>query len=204
MSSVPWMFVGNVYKDEEAYDYLLENINWSQGSVQMYGKMVPEPRLTAWYICPNISEEVHAYSGKKQDSNIIGDPNIPVSIYLEELCHRVSEYVSKICNKDIVFNSIHFNYYRDGKQYIGYHNDKIHKVGSFIPDGYHEYIASLSFGTKRRFIMKNMKTKEKHEYSLSDGDLFIMLPGCQQQYKHTVPKELRVKDGRINLTFRIS
>jgi len=42
-----------------------------------------------------------------------------------------------------------------------------------------------------------------YEWDLNAGDLIIMKVGCQSQYKHTVPKQLRVTKPRLNLTFRV-
>lgn len=66
-------------------------------------------------------------------------------------------------------------------------------------------IASVSLGHTRRFLVKS-KDKEKEsgvvEYSLTPGSLVVMGGDMQKHWKHSVPKELRVKETRINLTFR--
>ncbi len=33
--------------------------------------------------------------------------------------------------------------------------------------------------------------------------MLIMQPGCQEEYKHAIPKRLRVRKARINLSFRL-
>jgi alkylated DNA repair dioxygenase AlkB len=37
---------------------------------------------------------------------------------------------------------------------------------------------------------------------LSSGSLLLMKAGVQSEYKHALPKALRVREPRINLTFR--
>ena len=40
-------------------------------------------------------------------------------------------------------------------------------------------------------------------YELGDGDLLVMDPPTQLHWLHQVPQRLRVRDARINLTFRV-
>jgi len=79
--------------------------------------------------------------------------------------------------------------------YIGRHRDyKENKV-----------IASLSLGAERTFIMtpdpKNKQGKAV-KWVLKNGSLLIMQGHTQTNWKHEIPKEAKVKDGRISLTFR--
>ncbi len=64
---------------------------------------------------------------------------------------------------------------------------------------------SLSFGASR--VMQFRKKKGKHpieaEIILNHGDMLVMYPGCQDEYKHAIPKRKKVKNPRINLTFRL-
>lgn len=63
-------------------------------------------------------------------------------------------------------------------------------------------IVSISLGETRKFCMKDLKTGEQKDFELGHGDLFLMKTGCQQKFKHCVPKETKSKGPRINLTFR--
>jgi len=88
------------------------------------------------------------------------------------------------------------NYYRDGKDYIGWHTDKEMKENDII--------VSISLGTTRRFQFMNIKDNNiKYELSLEPGSLLVFdtIVG-KKEWKHRIPKELKVKDGRINITFR--
>lgn len=42
----------------------------------------------------------------------------------------------------------------------------------------------------------------KKKWSLANGSLVVQQGRTQDFYKHEIPKELRVKEGRISLTFR--
>jgi alkylated DNA repair dioxygenase AlkB len=55
--------------------------------------------------------------------------------------------------------------------------------------------------------MMNFKIKRKdggqsYIYELSHGDLLLMLPGCQEEWVHAVPKSARSSGVRVNWTFR--
>lgn len=86
--------------------------------------------------------------------------------------------------------------YTDGKAAIGWHYDEEALTGD---------VYSLSFGTPRKFRLR-LRGQTRgwvHEEVLQNGDLFHMLPLCQQQYEHCVPAETKLKTPRLNLTFRL-
>lgn len=87
--------------------------------------------------------------------------------------------------------------YVDGNHNIGWHADR---EAADPPKS----VYSLSLGATRKFrFRKIFDTKGwEAEYELEDGILVWMKPGCQSHYKHCVPKQMKVKDWRINLTFR--
>lgn len=86
--------------------------------------------------------------------------------------------------------------YRNGKDVIGWHNDK---------EALETDVVSVSFGASRRFLLRKIdQTSGKcdGDYVLNHGDVVRMLVGCQKTHKHSVPAQAAVKEPRINLTFR--
>ena len=102
--------------------------------------------------------------------------------------------VSNTCEQD--FNGCLLNLYRNGSDYISWHSDNENIINSKTS------IASLSLGETREFLLKNSSTKEIHRYDLANGDLLIMHPLCQKEWKHSLPKRIKKSNYRINLTFR--
>jgi alkylated DNA repair dioxygenase AlkB len=109
--------------------------------------------------------------------------------------------------RDTIQNSIHeidlpldLNYcwgnrYRDGRDKVGKHKDNERGHSTVDP------IVSVSFGIARHFdIYRDQQIVDRVD--LGHGDIFLMMPGFQQAYYHGVPKQLRVREPRINLTFR--
>lgn len=78
---------------------------------------------------------------------------------------------------------------------IGYHADR---------ESLNEDIISVSFGATRKFRLRKLGQTKGYEkqFLLNDGDVIHMLKGCQKNYKHSVPTERKVKEARINFTFR--
>jgi hypothetical protein len=94
------------------------------------------------------------------------------------------------------FNICLVNYYSTGKNNIGWHSDNEEK-------GEIECIASFSFGTQREFAFRNNGEKEQLiSLKLGSGSLLVMNKGCQENYEHCLLQDKKIKESRINITFR--
>jgi len=95
------------------------------------------------------------------------------------------------------YNFVLINRYRDGKDGVGWHADNEPLVDQSHP------IASVSVGGSRKFDVRMAHNHSvKTRFVLSEGDLVVMLPGCQEHCQHQVPKQAHAQ-SRINLTFRV-
>lgn len=178
-----YIYIPNFYDKEIADKYLkglIEGIQWKQESMNMYGKEIPFPRLTAWY---GDNEKPYSFSG------ITLQPH-PWSPGLM----KVKKDIEPKAN--VVFNSVLLNRYRDGKDSISWHTDAEKELGQ------NPVIASVNFGAERRFQLKHIQTKEKREIVLKHGSLLIMKGELQHFWKHQISKTKTDVKERINLTFR--
>jgi len=162
---------------DKLYAVLKKATPWKQEKT-FYGNTFL--RLTAYYADPGIQ---YAYSGVKHDS-------LSWPWYLEEVKKRVDREANG------TFNSLLLNYYRDGKDSIGWHSDNERELGQ------NPIVPSISLGAERVFQIRHTKSKEKKEYTLKHGSLLIMGGTMQHYWQHCVPKTTKVNEGRINLTFR--
>jgi alkylated DNA repair dioxygenase AlkB len=164
------------------FELLLNNIQWKQEEIVVFGKKHLEPRLTAWYA----NQGTHyAYSNK------ILQPK-DWSVELIELKTKIEEILP---GKS--FNSVLLNLYRDGNDKMGWHSDNEKELGS------NPCIASLSLGATRYFDLKHKKDKTKRfRFELSTGMLLVMSGSLQDYWLHQVPQQKKIKEPRINLTFR--
>ncbi len=160
---------------------LIEDINWKQEPIWMFGKQVMQPRLTALYGNPQIP---YGYSGIEMKTQ-------NWSNLLLEIKHAIS-LVS-----EVEFTHVLLNYYRDGKDSMGWHRDN-EKVLGLNPE-----IASVSFGVIRVFQFRRYDAKNiKKSIQLEHGSLLLMKGVTQHHWEHQLPKRSGVNEGRINLTFR--
>jgi alkylated DNA repair dioxygenase AlkB len=161
---------------------LTTEIEWKQKSIKLFGREIPEPRLTAWY---GDADAHYTYSGTTNQPLPWNSLLLTIKDRCEEICHTQ-------------FNSVLLNFYRDGKDSMGWHQDNEPELGA------EPIIASVSFGATRRFQFRHKKRVELPTISvnLSHGNLLIMKGKTQQFWKHQLPKTSKAIGIRINLTFR--
>ena len=95
------------------------------------------------------------------------------------------------------FTTVLLNLYRNEKDSNGWHADNEKELGR------DPIIASISLGEERVFQLKHNTNKEiKQSIILQHGSLLVMKNGAQIYYKHQIPKATKLKNPRINLTFR--
>ena len=92
------------------------------------------------------------------------------------------------------YNAALCNLYRDGNDSVGLHADAEPEMGPVI--------ASVSLGAERLFRLEGKGGVVAFSERLPHGSLLIMAGNTQKNFEHEVPKEPRVTQPRINLTFR--
>ncbi|AII43056.1 hypothetical protein KR100_06715 [Synechococcus sp. KORDI-100] len=160
---------------------LMEQIDWQQPIVTLYGRRHPVPRMTSFLAADGLS---YRYSGTVHQGT--GWPEWFIPLLLKVSAASGTR-----------FNGCLLNLYRSGDDRMGWHADDEPEINQAEP------IASLSLGASRDFCLRlKQEAKEKHTLPLNDGDLLIMHPGCQQAWMHGVPTRRKISTSRINLTFR--
>ncbi|SDH97515.1 Alkylated DNA repair dioxygenase AlkB [Flavobacterium omnivorum] len=158
------------------------DIPWQQDDIRVYGKMHPQPRLTALF-----GNEGKPYSY----SNITMQPN-PWNLLLQEIKAKIETVAAT------TFTTVLLNQYRDGKDSNGWHADNEKELGV------NPVIASVSFGTERAFQLRHNFEKElKKTINLEHGSLLLMKGTTQHFWKHQIPKTAKTIGSRINGTFRV-
>jgi alkylated DNA repair dioxygenase AlkB len=176
-------YLKKVFNSEDSYHYfdrLIRNISWKNDEVIIFGKRIITKRETAWYGDDGCE---YVYSG-------ISRRPMPWINELSEL-KMVAEKFSGIS-----FNSCLLNLYHSGEEGMSWHSDDESSLGKDI------VIASVSFGAERKFVFRHKKTKEKISIILENGSLLVMKGQTQFNWHHALPKSMKIKQPRINLTFR--
>ena len=93
------------------------------------------------------------------------------------------------------FDYVFVNRYRDGRDSVAWHGDHDTRV-----------VASVSLGATRAFELRPKRDAGLRARPLaldvSHGDLIVMQGETQTYWEHRVRKDPRVREERINLTFR--
>lgn len=172
----------NATESKAFLDRFINTIPWIQEDIQMYGKLVKTPRLTAWY---GDRDKEYIYSGTR---------HYPIPWTVELLA--IKERIEPIAG--IKFNSVLLNYYRDGNDSVAWHSDDEYELGV------NPIIASVSFGQVRRFDIKHKQDRDrKYSIYLENGSLLIMRGDLQHNWVHQIPKSTKPLKARVNLTFRV-
>jgi alkylated DNA repair dioxygenase AlkB len=162
------------------YEALRNGIAWRHDEVVMFGKRVVTAREVAWYAESGLS---YTYSGATKR----GLPWTTELRILKDLVETVT---------GATFNCCLLNLYHDGEQGMGWHSDD---EKSLVKNG---TIASLSFGAERKFSFKHKVSAETIAVTLASGSLLVMRNETQTHWLHCLPKTKKIREPRINLTFR--
>lgn len=176
----------NLFSKEECIRILLslqKNINWQQDQIKLYGKTFDLPRLTSYY---GDNDKSYSYSGIQMHPN-------PWNKDLLFIKNKIEERAG------VKFTSCLLNYYRSGKDSMGWHQDNEKELEQ------NPVIGSVSFGETRMFQLKHLKLKDINtvQIPLKDGDFLLMKGSTQHLWKHCIPKTTKAIKERINLTFSI-
>lgn len=152
------------------FETLRDEVPWQAQRRPMYDRIVDVPRLTAGYRLA--SEHLPAPLREAAD-----------------LLHR--------CTGE-PFNAVGLNFYRDGRDSVAPHNDKLHIL---VP---HHPIALISLGSPRRMIIRAKRPpRAAIPLELEPGSLLLMSYDSQLHYEHGVPKTKQDVGSRISLAFRV-
>jgi len=163
------------------WEDLMEEIPWKQESFRMGGRVVLQPRLTAWV---GDAEAVYRYSRR----DFVPTPWTPALASLRERLSRV---------EGALVNSVLCNLYRDGQDSMGAHADDEPELGE------DPTIYSLSLGATRRIrFWHALRSEPSFALDLKPGSLLIMRGATQRFWRHGLSKTKRTVGPRINLTFR--
>lgn len=152
------------------FDALRGRVAWQAMRRPMYDRIVDVPRLVCGYR--------------------LEDPAVPAPI--ADITALVRAELGE------PFNAVGLNHYRDGRDSVAPHNDKLHTLVAGHP------IAVLSLGAARRMtIRRKQPPRPSIAIDLEPGSLLVMSHASQFHYDHGVPKVRGPVGPRISLAFRV-
>jgi len=170
----------NQVDSNELLKKIISDLPWESMAIKMFGKDITIPRLQCWVGDKGCN---YKYSGKKLNRQD----------WTEDLI-MIREKIYKELNID--FNSVLVNYYRDGKDSMGWHSDNERELGP------NPTIASISLGSERDLVFRNKINKEVLPIPQTHGCLILIDGKTQKNWQHAIKKTRKVIGPRINLTFR--
>ena len=154
---------------DRLFEQILTGRDWQQRSRHMYDKRVLEPRLTApWSL---------------ESGEPLGPP------VLEEIRRILSDRYQR------QFDSVGFNLYRDGRDSVAWHADRIAKEIET------PVVALVALGEPRRFLLRPKGGGKSRVFLLGGGDLLVTGGKTQRTWEHSVPK-VPAAGPRISLAYR--
>jgi alkylated DNA repair dioxygenase AlkB len=176
-------YYGKLFSKNEAdgfYESLFKTIKWEHDKILIFGKQVTTDRKVAWY-----GEKKHEYTYSKSRK---------VALIWTKTLLELKLRIERVTGES--FNSCLLNLYHNGTEGMGWHSDNEKSLATNSP------IASLSFGSERKFSFKHKESKSKVGLVLEHGSLLLMKDQTQNYWLHQLPKTQKIKRPRINLTFR--
>lgn len=166
---------------DSLFQQLTLSLQWRQEQIRIQGRVLPIPRLQAWYGDPGTG---YGYSGIRLEP-------LPWPPELTRIRQRLEELTGQN------FNSVLCNLYCHGQDSVSWHADNEEELGT------NPIIASVSLGATRRFQLKPRRGGgDTLSLELPHNSLLIMAGALQHHWIHQVPKTRRPVGPRINLTFR--
>jgi alkylated DNA repair dioxygenase AlkB len=147
-------------------------VPWQAERRRMYDRDVDVPRLQAHFrLAPQ-------------------DRRVPDAI------HVAASTVVRITG--VPFNTVGLNFYRDGRDSVAAHGDRLDEIVPGFP------IALLSLGATRRMTIRATGPPRRALHvDLVPGSLLVMSYETQRHYTHGIPKTTTPVEGRISLAFRV-
>jgi len=182
--NIPLILFEDFIEPELGYDllrYFKTVSNLQPDEYVLYGKKVKSPRLTVFY-----GTGSYSYSGQKKKGQKFDEVLKSVSTKVEKKLSLPKNYL----------NGCLLNLYRDGNDSIAYHKDDEKDMSSDT------LVVVLSLGAERTFCLKSDEDGTNQKMKLLPNSLVVMNPICQEKFKHSIPKEIKIKEERMSLTFR--
>lgn len=151
---------------------------------RIFGRRVAVPRLVSWHGDAGCR---YRYSGQTWEP-------APWTPRLARLRRLLTDRTG------LAWNGALANYYRDGRDSVGWHADDERELGPVPGD---VAIALLSLGAVRRFALRRRDTGARRSLELPEGSLLVMRGRTQQLWQHALPKTRAPVGPRLNLSFRV-
>lgn len=166
---------------DDLFAWMSAHAPWQREAPVIFGKPHEVRRRTCAIGEPGLT---YRYSGVDR-----------IAVAWPELMHAVVVRLRRELGAPFNFGLC--NLYPDGEASIGKHADAERDIVRDSP------IVGLSLGAARDFVLYDRREQRVAEVALEHGSIVVMEGGTQRHFKHAVPARKRVREPRINITFRV-
>ncbi len=160
---------GWVRGSDRLFEHVIAARRWAQRSRWMFERIVREPRLTSpWSL----------RSGEPLEPSLLEDMRRCLS-----------------ARYGVLLDSAGFNLYRDGRDGVAWHRDRISKEIA------EPVVPLVSLGEPRRLLFRPRGGGRSRAFLLGRGDLLVTGGRTQRAWEHCVPKVARA-GARVSIAFR--
>ena len=158
------------------FEAIRDGVDWQSERRPMYDRVVDVPRLLGGFAL---------------------DGSEPMPEALREAADLTCATLG------VAFTHVGLNYYRDGRDSVAPHNDKLYSIVPGYP------IALLSLGVTRRMDIREKEPstpgarRRAWRVDLEPGSVLVMSHVSQKHYDHGIPKVSEPVGPRISLAFRV-
>lgn len=187
----------DLFSAADAPQILVED---AEGGIRYWPGVVDAERAQAWFETLRDSAAWQAQRRPMYD-RIVDVPRLLAS-------YRIEEWPSKLPLQEMLaivqarapapYNAVGLNLYRDGRDSVAMHNDKLHTILPGFP------ISLISLGNARRM---NIRAKNGGGRAigidLEPGSLLVMSHASQLTHEHGIPKTAKAVEPRMSAVFRV-
>ena len=172
----------------------------AEGGIRYWPRFVPDELAQDWFVALCSGGEWFAQRRRMYDRDVdvprlqgayLADA-LPEGLPLADMLARVQAVVPA------PYNAIGLNLYRDGRDSVAMHNDKLPTIVPRWP------ISLVSLGAPRRMLIRaKAGARERIAIDLEPGSLLAMSHASQLTHEHGIPKTRRVVGPRMSVVFRV-
>jgi alkylated DNA repair dioxygenase AlkB len=157
---------------DDVFATMVADVPWRAERREMYDRVVDVPRLVYTYMI---------------------DEPLPHPVLTEAREALTAHYLPELGEP---FRTAGCCYYRDGRDSVAWHGDRIGRGNS-----HDTMVAIVSIGDPRKLCLRPRGGGESIPIEMGHGDLLVMGGSCQRTWEHAVPKVAHA-GPRISVQFR--
>ncbi|KAB7765640.1 alpha-ketoglutarate-dependent dioxygenase AlkB [Xanthomonas maliensis] len=179
----------------------LQLLDDAEGGVRYFPRVLPAALAQAWFVALRAHADWRSHQRAMYERVVTVprllaayrlDAPLPPELPLLALCARVQAHAPA------PYNTAGLNLYRDGRDSVAMHHDKLHTLLAPHP------IALVSLGAPRRLVLRAKQGAQRAQrITLAPGSLLLMSHASQLTHEHGIPKTTQAVGERLSVVLRV-